>query len=175
MIMDGLCMRTRALLIYLVVLLLLLPVLVFAEVYLSPQEAIKEIFPDYQEYKTQTHAIGQQKVKVFSIFKDNKLIGWAVVLDELGLKEPITFLVGIDTQGKVLDVYVLEYLEPHGFNIREKSFMKQFQGKSIASPLTIGQDIDGVTHATISSKAAVVAVRKALQVIEDSRRKSPHA
>ena len=153
--------------VYFTVLLLLFPALSFAEVYLSPQEAIKNIFPDYQEYKTQTYAVGQHKVRVFRIFKDTKLFGWAVVLNEKGLKDPITFLVGIDTKGKVLDVYVLEYLEPHGFNIRERPFMKQFQGKSIESPLTIGQDIDGVTHATISSKAAVVAVRESLQVVND--------
>ena len=155
--------------IYLLALVLLFPAISFAEVFLSPQEAIKDIFPDYQEYKTQTHILGQKKVKVFSIFKDTLPLGWAVVLDEMGLKEPITFLVGIDIEGRVLDVYVLEYREPRGFEIREEFFMRQFQGKSAEAPLVVGKDIDAVTHATISSQAASRAVKKALQLVNNLR------
>ncbi len=137
--------------------------------FISPQEAIKEMFPAYREYKVETHAVDAQKVDIFRIYQDNKLMGWAVILNEKGMKEPITFLVGIDIKGTVLDVYVLEYREPHGFEIKEKSFMRQFRGKSADSPLAVGEDIDAVSHATISSKAASRAVKKALQLVNDLR------
>ena len=45
--------------------------------------------------------------------------------------------------------------------------MRQFLGKTIDEPLIVGEDIDAVTHATISSKAAAVAVKKALQAVSD--------
>ena len=154
---------------------LLLGARAFAQVFISPEEAIKQTFPKYQKYTVETHTADNQKVDVFRVLKGRKLLGWAVVLNEKGLKEPITFLVGIDTAGKVLDVYILEYREPHGFEIREKEFMRQFQGKTIDEPLIVGEDIDAVTHATISSKAATVAVKKALKIIEDLRKHPPHA
>ena len=146
-----------------------------AEVYLSPEEAIGKIFPDYQYYKMQIHTLEEQKLDVFTVLLGDKLLGWAVALNEPGMKEPITFLVGIDTEGKVLDVYVLEYREPHGFEIRRRAFLSQFFGKTADSPLAVGQDIDGVTQATISSKSAAGAVKKALRIIDDLRRNSPHA
>lgn len=151
----------------LVVFSLLLCARGFAQVFISPEEAIKQIFPKHQKYTVETHTVNNQKVDVFKVLKRRRLIGYVVVLNEKGLKEPITFLVGIDKEGKILDVYVLEYREPHGYEIREKTFMRQFQGKNINSPLIVGEDIDAVTRATISSKAAAVAVKKALQVISD--------
>ena len=146
-----------------------------AEVYLSPEEAIGKIFPDYQYYKTQTHILEEQKLDVFKVLLGEKLLGWAVALNEKGMKEPITFLVGIDVEGDVLDVYVLEYREPHGSEITRPAFLSQFYGKTVNSPLIVGQDIDGVTQATISSKAAAGAVKKALRIIDELRKDSPHA
>lgn len=152
------------------------PLLCLADAYITAGQAIREIFPDYQEYKEELHTTQEgQKVDVFEVSKERKLIGWAAVLDEKGMKEPITFLAGISTEAKVLGVYVLEYHEPFGFEIKEKSFLGQFQGKSIGNPLTVGEDIDAVTHATISSKAAAVAVKKALKVIDDLKKNAPHA
>ncbi len=142
----------------------------FAEVFISPQEAIKEMFPDYKEHKLETHTIDEQKIDIFRVFSDSKLIGWAAALNEKGMKEPITFLAGIDLEGRVKDVYVLEYREPHGFEIKEKSFTGQFQGKTVESPIEVGGDIDAVTKATISSKSAALAVKKALIVINDLRK-----
>ncbi len=138
-----------------------------AEVYLGPEEAIGRIFPDYQYYKTQTHILEGQKSDVFTVLLGEKLLGWAVALDEKGMKEPITFLVGIDVEGRVLDVYVLEYREPHGSEIKRSAFLSQFHGKTADSPLAVGEDIDGVTQATISSKACAFAVKKALAAISD--------
>jgi len=146
-----------------------------AEVYLGPEEAIGRIFPDYQYYKTQTHTLDEQKLDVFTVLLGEKLLGWAVALNEPGKNEPITFLVGIDAGGKVLDVYILEYREPHGLEIRRRAFLSQFFGKTADSPLVVGQDIDGVTQATISSKAAAGAVKKALRIIDELRKDSPHA
>lgn len=152
------------------------PLLCLSDAYITAVEAIREIFPDYQEYEEEAHTTQEgQKVDVFKVFKDRELIGWAAVLDEKGMKEPITFLVGIGADTKVLGVYVLEYREPHGFEIKEKAFLRQFEGKVIDSALTIGQGIDAVSHATISSKSAAVAVKRALKVIDDLKENAPHA
>lgn len=144
---------------------------VSAEVYISAEEATKQIFPGYQEYKVESHFLDNQKFKVYTVFKDNLVMGWSVVSDEKGKIKPITFLVGIDTEGKVLDVYVVEYRELFfGSGIKRRSFLSQFLGKSSHDPVTVGRDIDAVTHATISSRAAASAVRKSLKLIEELRK-----
>ena len=73
---------------------LVLAILVFfalsvrAETYPQAEEAIKSIFPAFQSYKAESHILDNQEIKVFTIFSDNDIIGWAVILDEMGKIKP---------------------------------------------------------------------------------------
>jgi len=145
---------------------LLFSPLALAEVYLSVEEATKRIFPNLQEYKAGKYIVDNQELKIFTVIGDDKVIGWTVVVSEMGKVKPITFLVGIDTQGRVLGVYVLEYRDLFGSEIKRRSFLRQFLDKSVKDPLTVGRDIDAVTSATISSQATTKAVKKSLEVIQ---------
>lgn len=145
------------------------PIYSLAEVYISAEEAIKQIFPGHQEYKRENHAVDHQEFEVYTVSKNGDSLGWAVVLDEKGKIKPITFLVGIDAQGKVLEVYVLEFRDLFGSEIKRRSFLRQFRSKSLDDPVAIGRDIDAVTQATISSQSAASAVRKALSLVEKLR------
>lgn len=150
--------------------LFLLPPLCFGEVYITKEEVIRNIFPSHKEYKEEAKIVDSQEVKVYTALANGKIIGWAVVLDEMGKIKPITFLVGIDAEDRVLQVYVLEYRDMFGSEIKRRSFLKQFRSKSTLDILKIGRDIDAVTGATISSNAAASAVKKALKIIEDARK-----
>lgn len=132
------------------------------------KEAIKNLFPGLQTYTTETGVSEGRDFRIYRIFSEGRIIGWAVVLDEMGKIKPITFLVGIDAQGKVAGVNVLEYRDMFGSEIKRRSFLRQFQGKSLKDRIHIGADIDAVTSATISSQAAAAAVKKALNLIEKS-------
>lgn len=147
------------------VIIIFLPTFAFAEVYLSAEEAVKKIFPDIKDYKAESYNLGGQELKVFTVITDNKIVGWSVVIEEMGKVKPIAFLVGIDSEGKVLAVYVLEYRDMFGSEIKRRSFLRQFIGKSRRDPITVGRDIDAVTGATISSGAAVTAVKNSLEVV----------
>ncbi|OGX32173.1 MAG: hypothetical protein A3G37_01220 [Omnitrophica WOR_2 bacterium RIFCSPLOWO2_12_FULL_46_30] len=142
----------------------------WAEVYISSEEAIKQIFPAYQEYKKESHILDNQEFGVYTVSKNGDVLGWAIVLDEKGKIQPITFLIGIDTQGKVLGAYVLEFRDIFGSEIKRRSFLRQFRGKSLKDDVAVGRDIDAVTSATISSQAAASAVRKALEITEELRK-----
>lgn len=141
----------------------------FADVYISAEEAIKQIFPGHQEYKRESHALGYQEFEAYTVSKNGQVLGWAVVLDEKGKIKPITFLVGIGAGGAVLEVYVLEFRDLFGSEIKRGSFLRQFRGKSLKDDVAIGRDIDAVTQATISSRAAASAVKKALSLVEKLR------
>lgn len=138
----------------------------WAETYLRAEETIKSIFPSFQDYKVENYILDNQELKVFTVLSDNDILGWAVVLDEMGKIKPITFLVGIDIQGQVLGVRILEYRDIFGSEIKRSSFLRQFQGKSSKDPMAVGRDIDAVTGATISSHAAASAVKKSLEIVE---------
>ena len=141
-----------------------------AETYPRAEETIKSIFPAFQSYKVESHILDNQELEVFTVFSDNGILGWAVILDEMGKIKPITFLVGIDIQGRVLGVRILEYRDIFGSEIKRKSFLRQFQGKSSKDPMVVGRDIDAVTSATISSHAAASAVKKSLKAIKKYRK-----
>lgn len=136
----------------------------------ADEEAVKKIFPAMQTVKVEAGISEGQEFKVYRVFAEGKIIGWAVKLDEMGKIKPITFLVGIDAQGKVAGVHVLEYRDIFGTEIKRRSFLRQFQGKSLRDKISVGQDIDAVTSATISSEAAASAVRKALNIVEESKK-----
>lgn len=138
------------------------------------EEAIRNIFPDSQITATEARSFEGQEVKVYRISDGDKIIGWAVALDEMGKVKPITFLVGIDARGKAAGIRILEYRDMFGSEIKRRSFLRQFRGKSLDDKISIGVDIDAVTSATISSQAAASAVRKAILIISDLQKKDSH-
>jgi len=97
---------------------------------------------------------------------ENRDLGWALVLDEVGLHEPITHLILVGPDQRVSEVRVLVFRETRGDEIKRPRFLRQFRGKSLDGRLHVGRDIDGVTGATLSSRAIVRGVRKALTLVE---------
>lgn len=80
---------------------------------------------------------------------------------ERGYEEPIETLVGMDTAGKLRGVEVISHREPYGyFSIDVPEFAEQFEGKNILERFRVGDDIDGVSTATITVSSATRAIRK---------------
>ena len=76
-------------------------------------------------------------------------------------KGRITMLVALDLAGKVTGVAVVHHYEPFGyFSIDMPKFPKQFKGKHVLDPIEVGQDIDGVSRASITVEAATRAIRQ---------------
>ena len=96
----------------------------------------------------------------------NTVLGYAIVLHELGKHEPITFITAITPQFKVKDFLLLVYREHRGDEVKKKRFRKQFWGLSASDSMLIDIDIDGVTGATISSWSMSYGVKKALILVE---------
>jgi NosR/NirI family transcriptional regulator, nitrous oxide reductase regulator len=87
---------------------------------------------------------------------------WTTELDpfERAYDGPIKILVGMDTNGILAGVIVVEHHEPYGdFSVDRPEFAAQFKGKNIRDPFKVGSDIDAVSRATISVTSASRAVR----------------
>jgi Na+-translocating ferredoxin:NAD+ oxidoreductase RnfG subunit len=99
--------------------------------------------------------------------KDGARKGVAIIDTEPGKWGPVEFCTTMDIKGTVKSVRVLSYQEQRGQPIARNSFTDQYKGKTSNSPLTVGKDIIGVSGATISSRSATFAVKKALVIYEE--------
>lgn len=97
----------------------------------------------------------------------SQLIGYAGVSEAVGYAGPIQMLVGINPQGEVIGVEVVEHRETPGFFelLRDDSFLPQFLGKRYSDRLRLGEDLDAVSGATISSEAVARAVREQVRAL----------
>ena len=69
-------------------------------------------------------------------------------------------LIGMDPRGTLLDISIVYHNEPFGyFSIDLTKFVEQFRGKSVLDRMTVGDDIDAVSRATITNNSAVRAIR----------------
>jgi electron transport complex protein RnfG len=93
--------------------------------------------------------------------------GYALVDDELGQHQPITFATRVSAHAVVERVEIMVYREPRGDEVRDARFRAQFAGKTARSPLRLRQDIDAVSGATTSSASIATGVKRAAVLIEE--------
>jgi len=148
-----------------------------AEIYMSEEQAAKSIFPNLQfekkqfqlkpddvnlVEKTSGETVRSPQLKVYKA-PNNDL----VFIDQvLGKHEFITYAVGIESDGTVRGVEILEYRETYGSQVRGEDFKKQFVGKTKLSPLKLDKDIKGLSGATLSSAHVTAGVRRLLHTYD---------
>lgn len=89
----------------------------------------------------------------------------AWVVEVIGKEEPITFGVAVEA-GAVAQLRVLEFRESRGWEIRYPFFTDQFNGVRLVNGPRLNRDVDGITGATLSVRAAERAARLALLLHE---------
>lgn len=92
--------------------------------------------------------------------------GYVIVDRVIGKHEYITLAVGINPNGTVKQIEIMQYQESYGYEVREASWRAQFVGKSASSPLELGADIKNISGATLSSKHITDAVKRVLQGVK---------
>ncbi|HEX4985085.1 MAG TPA: FMN-binding protein [Burkholderiales bacterium] len=91
-----------------------------------------------------------------------KLIGWLFVDQVIGKRELITYSVGINPDGSIQQVQVIEYLETVGSQVRYPRWNGQFVGKTARDPVQIDSDIENISGATLSSRHVTDGIRRLL-------------
>ena len=122
-------------------------------------KAVLSIFPDGEEVKEYTLDSGET---VFAIIKDGGIIGCCVNSVGSGYGGDINLMVGIDTDGKVSGISFVSMSETPGVGTKVKGegFVSQFIG--LSENAVIGENVDGISGATFSSKGVAEAVNDAL-------------
>jgi len=153
-------------------------------VYLTLDQAPKSLFPGAQIERrdvTSNHEFRErlrerlERIKptvweatyvTFVARQDGRVVGYAVVVDEIGKVNPFTLIVSATPEFRVRDVAVMVYREPRGGEITQKRFLAQYKGKRSGDPILLDRDIVGISGATLSVHGANRAVHKALAVLE---------
>ncbi len=91
---------------------------------------------------------------------------YAIIDDQLGLHEPITFAVLLDAHAHVERLEVMVYREAYGDGVRALTFTRQFHGLGVAAPMRPGKDIRIVSGATVSTRSLAVGTRRACAIVE---------
>ena len=103
---------------------------------------------------------------------------WTTELQPLerGYDGPIKMLVGMNTKGVLTGVIVVDHHEPFGnFSVDVPAFPRQFVGKSIRDPFSVGSDIDAVARASITITSASRAIRNSARRIAKAYLAPPEA
>jgi Na+-translocating ferredoxin:NAD+ oxidoreductase RnfG subunit len=92
--------------------------------------------------------------------------GYAMIANEIGKEQFITFVVGITKEFKVQRVALMVFRESRGWEVEDPRFTGQFRGKTSRDRLLVGADIIGITGATLSARAFSRGTKKALAICE---------
>jgi hypothetical protein len=115
--------------------------------------------------------------QLFKIFNADTLSGYSIITRALGCKiggcdkpstdtlnfEQFFFFTAFDKQKKIKKVRILEYTSDHGYQIANKGWLKQFEE---GHHFTLGENIDGISGATISVKSITQSVNDQIKIIQ---------
>jgi hypothetical protein len=149
------------------------PTAVYASIYLTVDEAQQKMFPGQTLTKDFRTLTGDQ---IKAIRKDSGQSplsdtlnlwrveggGWFIVDKVIGKHEFITYAVGLDVNGAVKDIEVLEYNEAYGGQVRDAGWLQQFFGKTDEAKLKLGRDVKNISGATLSCKHITDGMRRIL-------------
>jgi hypothetical protein len=153
--------------------------------FLKEEEAPKAVFPEATSFERKMirsteelrEKIGQHMGKTktslwedsyitFVAKKGEAVLGYAVIVEEIGKHRPITFVVGVGADHKIKDVALMAYREAYGGEVRDRRFLQQYRGKGLKDALVPYRDIQNISGATLSVEATGRASKKALALVE---------
>lgn len=151
--------------------------------YFTPRSVLAALFPKSEHVTYQTYAVesatrarltrrlgyapARDRYTIFVATTAGKVDGYAVIDEQQGLHEPITFATRLSPRGIVERVEIMVYRETRGDEIRDPRFCQQFVGKTSHDTLRINDDLDAVSGATVSSVSLSVGVRRAIALVEE--------
>ncbi len=154
-----------------------------AEVYLTEEEALKLMFPKSERIKKDVLRVSTDKKTVVEErigwkFPENdfevyigetgaKIDGYALVQNTIGKHKPMTYMVGVDNTGHVLNVELLVFREARGSEVRTKRFNVQYEGKTVSDPVRLNKDIINLSGATMSVRSMTAGIKRVLVLVDE--------
>jgi hypothetical protein len=151
--------------------------------YYTPRALLADFFPKSERVTFRTFTIdsslkarlaqrlgyapAKDRYTVFIATTHGHVDGYALIDDEPGLHQPITFATRLSPRGVVERLEIMVYREPRGDEVRDARFRRQFEGKTAQDSLRLNRDIDAVSGATVSSASMATGVRRSAILVEE--------
>jgi hypothetical protein len=145
----------------------------FAVQYLTVDQAQHAVFPGKSFTAAPVKLVPAQRM-----LRDDQKVwrvsggGWFIVDEVVGKHEFITYAVGLNANGSVKQIEVMDYRETYGGEIRNESWRAQFVGKTSQSPLKLDRDIKNISGATLSCRHITDGVKRLLAFYEVALKRS---
>ena len=149
------------------------PSALYAEEFLTPEQAMSLLFPGERLTPATVTLTGDQKKAIAKAsgvrVRDANVDafrasggGWLIIDNVIGKHEFIDFALALKPDGSVKGVEILTYRETYGGEVRNPKWRAQFTGKTPAAPVKIDSDIKNISGATLSSVHITEGVRRLL-------------
>lgn len=132
------------------------------------QQALKAMFPEADEFAELSPGESSGVDFVYEVKQGGQTIGYAVKETVQGYGGSIEVLTGMENGGTLRGISVggPDFKETEGLGARAKEpeFTDQFAGKT--PPLKLGENIDGISGATVTSRAVVDGVNQGVGKVQ---------
>jgi hypothetical protein len=145
----------------------------YATTYLNVEQAQQTIFPGAKLHESPLKLTPDQRkaiekasgVKVRAAEVRLWLVeggGWFVVDEVIGKHEFITYALGLNPDGSIKQIEVMDYRENYGGEVRKPEWRSQFIGKRHGAKLKLDDDVKNITGATLSCRHLTEGVKRLL-------------
>jgi len=149
----------------------------FAVRYLTVDQAQQAIFPSKSFTAAPVKLTSSQRKAIeqasgLRVLHDEQQVwrvsgdSWFIVDEVVGKHEFITYAVGLNADGSVKQIEIMDYRETYGGQIRDQKWRAQFVGKTSKSPLKLDNDIKNISGATLSCRHITDGVKRLLAFYE---------
>ncbi len=133
---------------------------------------MKEILPDADDFELvdDPEILSVDGVEeVYKALQGGNISGYVIKTITSGYGGGVTILTGIDVDGTIVAIRVASQTETPelGTKIAEDEFGSQFEGLSAETELELNEDVDQVSGATVSSKAAINGVNASIELFNN--------
>ncbi len=133
----------------------------------AAEEARQALVPGADTFEAAALADGSAADSLYTGLADGKAVGYVAQVTVQGFGGPVEIIAGTDLEGTLTGIKVgggaFSETAGLGAKAREPGFTDQFAGKT--APLAVGETIDAITAATITSSAVVRGVNSAIEEI----------
>ena len=106
--------------------------------------------------------------EVYEIMQGDTLLGYCVESTGAGFGGDLSLMVGFHSDRSVRGVQILSHSETPGVGAKvdDPAYLSQYAG--VSGDLTLGEEIDAISGATISSRAVLSGVKSAQEALENA-------
>jgi H+/Na+-translocating ferredoxin:NAD+ oxidoreductase subunit G len=154
-----------------------------AEVFMSEDEAVKIMLPKSQRIRRELIRLSHEKKEQieerigwkfpeesFEVYigeTGDRVDGYAMLHNTIGKHRHMTYMVGVDAEGRCMNVELLVFREAKGSEVGKKRFNSQYEGKTVSDPIRINKDIINISGATMSVRSISAGVKRVLVLVDE--------